>query len=404
MFGKIPESKVIVKIEMPDSRLPTPDSRLPLKIMIRLPNWVGDAVMAEPALRELRRIFREAHVTFVARRWVAGLFEDEELADALIAVTDARGVVQSTRRFISDTRDLKREKFDYAVLLTNSFGTALTARAARIPQVVGYATDARRALLHTVTEFEKDYQAKHQIFYYLNIAAELEKKITGISRVDFTAAQPTLRASHKGREKAARLLAEFDVELTAQTASAHEPIQNPKSKIQNRKLLVLNPGATNSRAKRWLSERFAETADRLATQDGFQPLIVGAAGDVEVANEVQRLMRTPVVNLAGQTSIAELKGVLAVSSLMISNDTGAAHVAAALQVPTVVIFGPTEHFATRPFSDTAKVVRHQVDCSPCMYRDCPIDHRCMTRVEVDEVYQTAKRLLNQTTGEDHFEV
>jgi heptosyltransferase-2 len=372
--------------------------------MIRLPNWVGDAVMAEPALRELRRIFREAHVTFVARRWVAGLFEDEGLADALIAVTDARGVVQSTRGFISDTRELKREKFDYAVLLTNSFGTALTARAARIPQVVGYATDARRALLHTVTEFEKDYQPKHLFFYYLNIAADLEKKITGSSRVDFTAAQPTLRASHKGREKAARLLAEFDVELTAQTASAPEPIQNSKSKIQDRKLVVLNPGATNSRAKRWLSERFAETADRLAAQDGFQPLIVGAAGDVEVANEVQRLMRTPVVNLAGRTSIAELKGVLAVSSLMISNDTGAAHVAAALKVPTVVIFGPTEHFATRPFSDTAKVVRHQVDCSPCMYRDCPIDHRCMTRVEVDEVYQNAKSLLNQTTGEDHFEV
>src|SRR5215208_72695 len=178
---------------MLDSRLPTPDSRLPMKIMIRLPNWVGDAVMAEPALRELRRIFRDAHITFVARHWVAGLFEDEGLADAFIAVTDARGFIQSTRRFINDARNLNRENFDYAVLLTNSFGTALTARAARIPQVVGYATDARRALLHRVVAFEKDYQARHQIYYYLNIAAELEKKITGSSRVDFTAAQPQLR-------------------------------------------------------------------------------------------------------------------------------------------------------------------------------------------------------------------
>jgi heptosyltransferase-2 len=375
-----------------------------MKIMIRLPNWVGDAVMAEPALRELRRIFRDAHITFVARRWVAGLFEDEGLADALITVTDARSFIQSTRRFIRDARELKREKFDCAVLLTNSFGTALTARAARIPQIVGYATDARRALLHTVTEFEKDYQAKHQIYYYLNIASELEKKITGTSRVDFTAAQPRLRASPESRAKAARLLAEFDFELNAQQAAAPKTIQNPKSKIQHRKLLAINPGATNSRAKQWLASRFAETADRLAAQDGLQTILVGAAGDVEVANEVQRLMQTPVVNLAGQTSIAELTGVLAMSSLMISNDTGAAHVAAALRVPTVVVFGPTAHFATRPFSDAAKVVRHTVDCSPCVYRDCPIDHRCMTGVEVDEVYENARRLLNQTTGEVRFEV
>jgi heptosyltransferase II len=372
--------------------------------MIRLPNWVGDAVMAEPALRELRRIFQGAHITFVARSWVAGLFEASGLADAVIPVTDTRGLIASTRQFLRQALALRQEKFDYAILLTNSFGTALTARAAGVPQVAGYATDGRRALLNTVTAFEKDYQAKHQVFYYLNIASELEKKITGSSRVDFNAAQPKLRASQSSRDKAAQLLAEFDIDLTSLSTRLSDPIENRKSKIENRRLLAINPGATNSRAKRWIPERFAETADRLAEQDGFQPVIVGAAADLEVANEVQRLMRTPVANLAGRTSIAELTAVLAMSTLMISNDTGAAHVAAALGVPTVVIFGPTEHVATRPFSDKAKVVRHTVDCSPCMYRDCPIDHRCMTRVEVEAVYQNAKNLLHPTAGEIRFEV
>jgi heptosyltransferase-2 len=374
-----------------------------MKVMIRLPNWVGDAVMAEPALRELRRIFQTGHLTFVARDWVAGLFAGEALADSVIAVHDASGIVESTRRFASEARRLRQENFDCAVLLTNSFRTALTARVAGIPNVVGYATDGRRVLLNTITPFAADYRKKHQVFYYLHIASELEKKLTGESRVDLKAAEPRLRALPDDCERMRQRLAESAIELTKSTTPSG-PIQNPKSKIQNPQLLVLNPGATNSRAKRWLAERFAATADRLARQDGLQPLIVGARGDVEVANEVRRLMQTPAVNLAGQTSIAELKAVLSLASLMLSNDTGAAHVAAALGVPTVVIFGPTEDFATRPLSASAAVVRQPVDCSPCMYRDCPIDHRCMTRVEVDAVYEQAKKLLPSTADEPQFEV
>jgi heptosyltransferase-2 len=162
-------------------------------------------------------------------------------------------------------------------------------------------------------------------------------------------------------------------------------------------ILALCPGATNSRAKRWPADRFAATADRLSDQNGFQTIIVGTGGDVEVAEEVARSMRSPAAMLAGKTNIADLKGILACTSLLISNDTGSAHVAAALGVPTAVVFGPTEHVSTRPLSDAATVVRHNVECSPCMLRDCPIDHRCMTRVEVDDVYSAARELLVRAT-------
>jgi heptosyltransferase-2 len=163
-------------------------------------------------------------------------------------------------------------------------------------------------------------------------------------------------------------------------------------------IVAINPGATNSNAKRWLAERFAKTADRLNEREGFQTVIVGTAGDKRVADEVAGLMRTHSAVIAGETSIAELKAVLACARLVISNDTGTSHVAAALGVPTVVVFGPTEHVSTRPLSHRATVVRHDVECSPCMLRECPIDHRCMTRVEVDDVYVAAHALLLAAAG------
>ncbi|MEW6207461.1 MAG: lipopolysaccharide heptosyltransferase II [Acidobacteriota bacterium] len=344
-----------------------------MKVMIRAPSWVGDAVMAVPALREIRRIFDTSHITLLARQWVAGLFDGEELADDFIPVTDARGLIGSVGGFFRDARRLRRERFDYAVLLQNAFSAAVTARAAGARTIIGYPTDARRALLDQVIAFEPDYKSKHQVSYYLNIASQIEEKFAGASRVDMTA-EPRLHALDEGKKRARLLLARFGIE-------------------DERPIVALNPGATNSRAKQWKAERFAGVADLLAERDRFQTIIVGAVNDREASDEVAREMRSPSAMLAGETTIAELKAVLACSSLVISNDTGPAHVSAALGVPTVVIFGPTEHFATRPLSSVASVVRHEVDCSPCMLRECPIDHRCMTGVEVADVYRAAKKLL-----------
>jgi heptosyltransferase II len=351
------------------------------RVMVRVPNWVGDAVIAVPALRELRRILARAHITFVARPWVSGLFDGEGIADAVIPVDDARGFGESAKQFIRARRRLGRERFDLAVLLQNAFGAALLARTAGARVIAGYPTDARRLLLNLPVPFEPDYKARHQVFYYLNIAAHLERVLSGESCVDFDSAYPRLRATEEQKASARRLLSQAGSASLTPGDSRHE------------RFVAINPGATNSRAKQWLAERFAETADRLAARDGFRPVIIGTAGDIQAANEVASRMQTPALALAGQTSIAELKGVLACSSLVISNDTGTAHLSAALGVPTVVVFGPTDQTSTRPFSDIAAVVRHQVECSPCMLRDCPIDHRCMTRVEVDDVYRAARELL-----------
>ena len=349
---------------------------------MRAPNWVGDAVMALPALRELRRIFAGSHITLAARPWVLGLFEGEQLADNFISLTDARSIFGRATQFITAAGRFRRRRFGYAVLLPNSFGTALAARAGGAKKIAGYATDARRVLLDQVIPFERGFKTLHQVRYYLNIAAHIESGITGKSAVDFQHCEPRLEVSEEQRQHARSMLERFGVGAGAGPGS----------------ILAINPGATNSSAKRWPAERFARTADRLNEREGFQTVVVGAAGDKPVAEEVARLMRTHAAVIAGETSISELKAVLACAGLVISNDTGTSHVSAALGVPTVVVFGPTEHVSTCPLSQRSVVVRHDVECSPCMLRECPIDHRCMTRVEVDDVYVAARALLVGAAG------
>jgi heptosyltransferase-2 len=344
------------------------------RILIRAPNWVGDVVMALPALSEMRRIFSASHITIAGKPWVLGLFEGEKLADDIIPLDNYTDKFSKTVGPLREAGRVRRGHFDLAVLLTNSFGTALAARLGGAKKIAGYPTDARRLLVNHVIPFEPQYKTLHQTRYYLNIAAHIETEITGKTSVNFARAKPHLVVSESEKQQARSKLERFGI-------SGKAPI------------IVLNPGATNSAAKRWPAERFAAAADRLTEQAGFQTIIVGAPGDKPVADQVAQYMGTRPFVLAGKTSIVELKAILACASLVISNDTGTSHVSAALGIPTVVVFGPTEHVSTRPLSDRAMVVRHDVECSPCMLRECPIDHRCMTRVEVDDVYTAAQNLL-----------
>jgi heptosyltransferase-2 len=345
--------------------------------MIRAPNWVGDAVMAVPALREIRRTFSNTHLTIVAKPWVAGLFEGEKLCDEqlLLPETPKSSVV----RFFAAAGILKREQFDVAILFQNAIGAALLAKVARIPTIAGYPTDGRRYLLDFVVPLQRNHKKLHQVYYYLNIAAAIERELRGQGFATSDKAQPSLHLTGGQQTAARRLLADSGI-------GSHKAFA------------VINPGATNSRAKRWPAERFAQVADRLVENDGMQIAIIGAPGDEIAATETASRMRSDAAVLAGRTTVAELKGILGCSSLVVSNDTGAAHVSAALGVPTVVVFGPTEHVATRPLSDAAAVVRHDVYCSPCMLRDCPIDHRCMTGVTASDVYDAAQQVLSKGRG------
>jgi heptosyltransferase-2 len=331
--------------------------------LVRAPNWIGDAVMSLGGLREVRRIAGGAHVAVAAKPWVAGIYEETGVVDEIIPVER-----RSWRDAIATSRALRGRRFDVAVLFQNAFEAALVARLGRARRVVGYPTDGRRLLLTDVVPLPPGHRGEHQSRYYMRIAEGLEVALTGSSRVDVTRPDVSLEPSARTRAIGAELLAERGVE-------PGEPVA------------VLNPGATNSRAKQWAPERFAAVGDALAAQRGGRVAIIGSGAERETSERVAKLMRNPsrAVVLAGRTTITGLVGVLAHAWALVSNDTGPAHLGAALGIPTVTIFGPTEQWATHPVGPRAATVSNPVECSPCMLRDCPIDHRCMTGVRVETV-------------------
>ncbi len=340
-------------------------------MVVRGANWVGDAVMTVPALRELRRVLPDAHLTLATRAWAEGIFADADFVDDLLIID---GASRGARAFLQQTREWRAGRFDLAILFPNAFQPALVAFAARIPFRVGYTTDGRRLLLSHPIPTPEWRGRRHEVFYYLKIVAELERMLSGASAIEARALQPQLDISG-ARKSAARAL------LQARGVRPDRP------------LVALCPGSTNSRAKRWPAERFAAVADMLIEEAGAEVLLIGAREEREVSDEVVSKMRSRPILLTGETTLEESAAVLGLCDLLVTNDTGPAHLAAAVGRPVVVIFGPTDPVTTRPFSDTSEVVRQPPDCAPCMLRDCPIDHRCMTAITPQEVFMRATKIL-----------
>ncbi len=160
-------------------------------------------------------------------------------------------------------------------------------------------------------------------------------------------------------------------------------------------VVALCPGSINSRAKRWPAERYGALADSLIDELNAEVLLIGSPEELDVSQEVSRRMRNKPIVMTGKTSLAQVAAVLSLADLLVTNDTGPAHIASALGRPTLVIFGPTNPLTTRPFSPVAEIVRHPPDCAPCMLRDCPIDHRCMTAISPQDVFERARLLLGR---------
>jgi heptosyltransferase-2 len=344
------------------------------RVVVRGVNWVGDAVMTVPALRELRRILPEAHITLATRSWSTGIFADADFIDDILPIDQQGNRLWNVAR---QSASLARGRFDLAVIFQNAFEAALLTWIARIPFRFGYATDGRRVLLNLPLEVPGWRRERHEVFYYLNIAAELEKSLHGKTSVFQRPPLTALNVSHERRRNARRLLSQHGLDATS-------------------RVFALCPGSTNSRAKRWPAERFAALGDMLARETGASVVLIGSKDEQEVSTEVAARMSFPATVLTGQTTLDDAVAVLAEAEAVITNDTGPAHIAAALGRPTAVIFGPTNPETTRPFSENSIVIRNPPDCAPCMLRDCPIDHRCMTSIEPREVFRQIMLLRNET--------
>ena len=340
---------------------------VPDKILVRATNWVGDAVMSLPALRALRERFPQAHISILAKPSLADLYRRGHVCNSLIPYT-ARTLGEK----VAAARALRPRQFDTAILLQNAFEAAAIAYLAGIPERIGYARDGRGFLLTHAISVPKFREIPcHQSFYYLEL----------LRRAGIIDAMPPNDA----------------IRLEGASAARAAGLDRFQQLGLGDTVIGVSPGAAYGTAKRWLAERFADSAIRVANELGASVAIFGSKDERDLCQSVTASIAAsivkPVKNFAGETSLAEFIDLAAACRVYLTNDSGAMHIASALGVPTVAIFGATDDEATGPTGPLAKVVREPVECSPCLKRECPIDHRCMTRVSAARVAEAALDLL-----------
>ncbi len=323
--------------------------------------------MSLPAVRAVRAHFPDSEIAVLARPWVADLYARETAINRVIPYEAAPGF----RDFRSKWKIaglLRVERFDMAVLLQNAFEAAAIARLARIPRVIGYDRDTRRWLLTQPISVPKSGEIpRHQRFYYLELlrrAGWLEKLPEGDS-----------------------------IRLEGAAGAAAAGARQFSLRGINGAVVGVSPGAAYGNAKRWLPERFAEAAERVARAQHATVALFGSRSERDLCDGVAKLIAIPVHNFAGETTLRQFIDMTAACRIFLTNDSGGMHIASALGVLTVAIFGATDDIATGPTGSRARVVREPVECSPCLLRECPIDHRCMTRVGVSRVAQVCLDLL-----------
>jgi len=344
------------------------------RVIVRIPNWVGDAVMAVPALRDLRRVLPQAHITLVSRPGSADIFVDADFVDEVL-VYDRPGLAATWNQ----AREWRRRKFDLALLFQNAFEAAAIAFLAGVPTRLGYDTDRRGFLLTHSLPLPGWKDERHESFYYLNLVGQLERNLYGTSASENTEPRFDLFVSEDRKRKALQFLHEHGARM-------------------NVPLALLCPGSINSRAKRWPAERYAGLADLLA-ESGVDVALIGSPGELDVSQEVCKHSQSKPIVLTGKTTVAEATAIISVADVLVTNDTGPAHIGAALDTPTLVIFGPTNPLTTYPLSASAEIIRRPPDCAPCMLRDCPIDHRCMTGITPADVFERAFNLISRRRAE-----
>ncbi len=315
--------------------------------------------MTTPAMGRVRASFPHAEIAVAANPMVAELLRHHPDCDRLL-VYDKRGVHHGFRGLLRFCGEIRKERFDLAILFQNAIEAAIMTTLAGIPRRAGYNTDCRGFLLTHKVRGWRRARRSHHTDYYLNMLAGL------------------------GLEGGNRRLHLRCTE--AELAWARE-------RLANDTWVAINPGATYGSAKRWFPERFAVVADTIAAEFSSRILIVGGPNEGSIAEEVAANMRKQPLNLAGKTSVRQLMALLSQCRLLVTNDSGPMHVAAAFGVPIVAIFGSTDHTTTSPLAPSCRIVRKPTDCAPCLKTECPTDHRCMTAISAEDVVEAARLLL-----------
>jgi len=333
-----------------------------MKIVVRAPNWVGDAVLALPALNAIKKNFPESEIRVAAEEWVEDLFALGGMFPDTVSLPKQKGV----HSFADSVRKIRDGRFDLGILLTNSFSSALVFAMARIPRRWGYDKDGRGILLTKRVPVQPQPYRSHQVHYYLDLLAGL-----GLE------SDPKEYSLAVNRQEIA--------ETEAWLGSLNVRIEKP--------LVMINPGGYYGSAKRWPAEKFADLASLIQDSYPAQIMVIGSAEEKSLAEDIASRMETSPLVLTGQTSLPRLAALICFADLFVTNDSGPMHLANFLNVPVVALFGPTEPARTGPFREPSAVIHKGAPCWPCSYRECPFDHRCMMDITPQEVFQSCQRFL-----------
>ncbi|HVQ14658.1 MAG TPA: lipopolysaccharide heptosyltransferase II [Vicinamibacterales bacterium] len=345
------------------------------RLLVVSPNWLGDAVMALPAIGDLRRHFPRSRLLVAARKSVAGLFSMTPVADEVV-ILEWPGRVWARAQRHADVAKLRSLRADVSVVLPNSFASAWLVKRAGIRERWGYAADLRDRLLSRAVP--RPPIRVHQSEYYRRLMKGLNIENGSLS--------PELVVSTHSLSEARTLLAS-------------------KGWDGSRPFVVMAPGAAYGGAKRWPSEHFADVAATLVLDRQVHCVLIGSSADAATTAWVRTLVpedaRGKVIDLAGSTRLDTLAGVLRLASACVSNDSGAMHLAGAVGVPLAALFGPTRERETSPLSGVGgrtDVLINHVWCRPCMLRECPLDHRCMKGLSPARVTNALTELMTNRTS------
>jgi len=346
------------------------------KIFVRSTNWIGDAIMTTPAVSRLRQLYPGAHITVGARPWVMPVFQENPAVDAVALIPAEKGLQGIVSRF-ANSRMLSAEGHDLAVLFPNSFDAALTARLAGIPERAGYATDMRAMLLTLPVPVPEWKCQRHEVYYYLNLVDS-----TGTCR-EQKVSEPDLFLRVPGEA------ASWADELFVREGMAEADV-----------VIGFNPGAAFGPAKCWPVENFSRLgsmllSDPLLAGRKVWILVLGTRREKETGAEICRPLGHAALNLAGRTDLPQVMAVIERLDLLVTNDSGLMHVGAALDRPLVALFGSTNPVTTGPWSRKSRIATVNMECAPCLKRECPSDFKCMKELYPEIVISACRKQIER---------
>lgn len=348
------------------------------KILVRAPNWIGDAVMTLPGLESLgehyKKLYKDVQITVLAKPWVVPIYENNSVVTDVIEYDmELYGSLGGKLKLV---KVIKSRGFDEAVLFQNAIEAAILTRLAGIPKRIGYARDGRSFLLTNKIKFEGEIKNKHQVYYYKNIVEHLDG---GSSDKEAFLKLPLETLAPKITLK--------ETELTWAKKFLEDTL-TPGSPF-----IGIAPGASYGPAKKWPLENFTGLLNKYIEEHKAVPVILGGDGDKEDAKKISDGLTTRHINLVGKLTLRQSMAVMSLLNVFITNDSGPMHIASAMGVSTVALFGSTSLTHTGPLAENTIVVYDGIECSPCFKRTCPYGHYdCFKGLTVDRIYNECEKI------------